>query len=48
MPDEYVDAFFDFYVGRTSTIQVQRPRRRSSAAPAGVEQWAAAHADAFR
>jgi uncharacterized protein YbjT (DUF2867 family) len=50
MPVEYVDAFFDFYVDGTldeSQVQptVQQVLGRE---PRTFEQWAAAHADAFR
>jgi uncharacterized protein YbjT (DUF2867 family) len=50
MPAEYVDAFFSFYVERTldesevlPTVEVVTGRQ-----PRSFEQWAAAHAEAFR
>jgi uncharacterized protein YbjT (DUF2867 family) len=50
MPVEYVDAFFDFYVdGSLDESQVQPDVRDILGRPArSFEQWAAAHADAFR
>ena len=50
MPVEYVDAFFDFYVdGSLDESQVQPSVREVlGREPRTFEQWAAAHADAFR
>jgi uncharacterized protein YbjT (DUF2867 family) len=50
MPIEYVDAFFDFYVaGSLDESQVQPTVREVlGRQPRTFEQWAAAHADAFR
>jgi uncharacterized protein YbjT (DUF2867 family) len=50
MPAEYVDAFFDFYVdGSLDESQVQPAVREILGRdPRTFEQWAAAHADAFR
>jgi uncharacterized protein YbjT (DUF2867 family) len=50
MPVEYVDAFFDFYVdGTLDESQVQPTVREVlGREPRTFEQWAAAHADAFR
>ena len=50
MPIEYVDAFFDFYVdGSLDESQVQPTVREVlGREPRTCEQWAAAHADAFR
>ena len=50
MPVEYVDAFFDFYVdGSLDESQVQPAVREILGRdPHTFEQWAAAHADAFR
>jgi uncharacterized protein YbjT (DUF2867 family) len=50
MPSEYVDAFFDFYVdGTLDESQVQPAVREIlGREPRTFEQWAAAHADAFR
>jgi uncharacterized protein YbjT (DUF2867 family) len=50
MPVEYVDAFFDFYVdGSLDESQVQSTVREVlGRGPRTFEQWAAAHADAFR
>ena len=50
MPAEYVDAFFDFYVdGNLDESQVQPTVQEVlGRAPRTFEQWAAAHADAFR
>jgi hypothetical protein len=50
MPVEYVDAFFDFYVdGCLNESQVQPAVREILGRdPRTFEQWAAAHADAFR
>jgi uncharacterized protein YbjT (DUF2867 family) len=50
MPVEYVDAFFDFYVdGSLDESQVQPAVREILGRdPRTFEQWAAAHADAFR
>jgi uncharacterized protein YbjT (DUF2867 family) len=50
MPVEYVDAFFDFYVdGALDESQVQPTVADVlGREPRMVEQWAAAHADAFR
>ncbi|HEX6697242.1 MAG TPA: NAD(P)H-binding protein [Solirubrobacteraceae bacterium] len=50
MPVEYVDAFFDFYVdGSLDESQVQPTVREVlGREPRTFEQWAAAHADAFR
>ena len=50
MPVEYVDAFFDFYVdGSLDESQVQPTVQQVlGRAPRTFEQWAAAHADAFR
>jgi uncharacterized protein YbjT (DUF2867 family) len=50
MPTEYVDAFFDFYVeGSLDESQVQPTVREVlGREPRTFEQWAAAHADAFR
>jgi uncharacterized protein YbjT (DUF2867 family) len=50
MPAAYVDAFFDFYVdGHLDESQVQPTVEAVlGRAPRSFEQWAAAHADAFR
>jgi uncharacterized protein YbjT (DUF2867 family) len=50
MPIEYVDAFFEFYVeGALDESQVQPTVREIlGREPRTFEQWAAAHADAFR
>jgi uncharacterized protein YbjT (DUF2867 family) len=50
MPAEYVDAFFDFYVdGNLDESRVQPTVDEVlGRAPRTFEQWAAAHADAFR
>jgi uncharacterized protein YbjT (DUF2867 family) len=50
MPVEYVDAFFDFYVeGSLDESQVQPTVQQVlGREPRTFEQWAAAHADAFR
>ena len=50
MPIEYVDAFFDFYVaGSLDESQVQPTVREVLGRdPRTFEQWAAAHAEAFR
>ena len=50
MPVEYVDAFFDFYVdGSLDESQVQPTVQEVLGRdPSSFEQWAAAHADAFR
>jgi uncharacterized protein YbjT (DUF2867 family) len=50
MPAEYVDAFFDFYVdGNLDESQVQPTVEHVlGREPRSFEQWAAAHADAFR
>jgi uncharacterized protein YbjT (DUF2867 family) len=50
MPVEYVDAFFEFYVeGALDESQVQPTVREIlGRGPRTFEQWAAAHADAFR
>ena len=50
MPIEYVDAFFDFYVaGSLDESRVQPTVREVlGREPRTFEQWAAAHADAFR
>jgi uncharacterized protein YbjT (DUF2867 family) len=50
MPVEYVDAFFDFYVdGALDESQVQPTVQQVlGREPRTFEQWAAAHADAFR
>jgi uncharacterized protein YbjT (DUF2867 family) len=50
MPIEYVDAFFDFYVdGALDESQVQPTVEEVlGREPRSFEQWAAAHADAFR
>jgi uncharacterized protein YbjT (DUF2867 family) len=50
MPVEYVDAFFDFYVEGTLDESVVRPTVQdvTGRAPRTFEQWATAHADAFR
>ena len=50
MPVEYVDAFFDFYVdGSLDESQVQPAVRKIlGREPRTFEQWAAAHAGAFR
>jgi uncharacterized protein YbjT (DUF2867 family) len=50
MPIEYVDAFFDFYVdGSLDESEVQPTVEQVlGRAPRTFEQWAAAHADAFR
>ena len=50
MPAAYVDAFFDFYVdGNLDESQVQPTVEAVlGRAPRSFEQWAAAHADAFR
>ena len=50
MPVEYVDAFFDFYVdGSLDESQVQPTVHEVLGRdPRSFDQWAAAHADAFR
>jgi uncharacterized protein YbjT (DUF2867 family) len=50
MPIEYVDAFFDFYAdGALDESQVQPTVEEVlGREPRSFEQWAAAHADAFR
>jgi hypothetical protein len=50
MPVEYVDAFFDFYVGGTLDESPVEPtvREVTGRPPRTFEQWARAHADAFR
>jgi uncharacterized protein YbjT (DUF2867 family) len=50
MPGEYVDAFFDFYVdGNLDESQVQPAVQEVlDREPRSFEQWAAAHAAAFR
>ena len=50
MPAEYVDAFFDFYVdGNLDESQVQPTVQEVLGRdPSSFEQWAAAHAGAFR
>ena len=50
MPIEYVDAFFDFYVdGALDESQLQPTVEEVlGREPRSFEQWAAAHADAFR
>jgi uncharacterized protein YbjT (DUF2867 family) len=50
MPEQYVDAFFDFYVeGSLDESQVQPTVRAVlGREPRTFEQWAAAHADAFQ
>jgi uncharacterized protein YbjT (DUF2867 family) len=50
MPSAYVDAFFDFYVdGSLDESEVQPAVREIlGREPRTFEQWAAAHADAFR
>jgi uncharacterized protein YbjT (DUF2867 family) len=50
MPTEYVDAFFDFYVdGSLDESQVQPTVEEVvGRKPRSFEQWAAAHAEAFR
>lgn len=50
MPAEYVDAFFDFYVdGSLDESQVQPTVQQVlGREPRTFEQWATAHADAFR
>jgi uncharacterized protein YbjT (DUF2867 family) len=50
MPADYVDAFFDFYVdGNLDESQVQPTVEEVlGRRPRTFEQWAAAHADAFR
>jgi uncharacterized protein YbjT (DUF2867 family) len=50
MPIEYVDAFFDFYVGGSLDESKVQPTVREvlGREPRTFEQWAAAHADAFR
>jgi uncharacterized protein YbjT (DUF2867 family) len=50
MPSEYVEAFFDFYVaGSLDESRVQPTVREViGREPRSFEQWAAAHADAFR
>jgi uncharacterized protein YbjT (DUF2867 family) len=49
-PVEYVDAFFDFYVKGTLDESIVRPTVRdiTGRPPRTFEQWAAAHAEAFR
>jgi uncharacterized protein YbjT (DUF2867 family) len=50
MPVEYVDAFFDFYVDDNLDESQVQPTVEEvlGRAPRTFEQWAAAHADAFR
>ena len=50
MPIEYVDAFFDFYVGGSLDESQVQPTVREvlGREPRTFEQWVAAHADAFR
>ena len=50
MPVEYVDAFFDFYVDGSLDESPVQPAVREVLGrdPRTFEQWAAAHADAFR
>jgi uncharacterized protein YbjT (DUF2867 family) len=50
MPAEYVDAFFDFYVGGSLDESIVRPtvREVTGREPRTFEQWARAHADDFR
>jgi uncharacterized protein YbjT (DUF2867 family) len=50
MPVEYVDAFFDFHVGGSLDESQVQPAVREilGREPRTFEQWAAAHADAFR
>jgi hypothetical protein len=50
MPDEYVDAFFSFFsdgkLDESEVLEtVQQVTRRK---PRSFEQWAIAHAEAFR
>ncbi len=50
MPKEYVDAFFDFFVdGAVDETTVHSTVKEiTGRAPRSFEQWAEAHADAFR
>jgi uncharacterized protein YbjT (DUF2867 family) len=50
MPTEYVDAFFSFYVDGTLDESQVRPtvEQVTGRRPRTFEQWATAHADAFR
>ena len=50
MPSAYVDAFFDFYVDGSLDESRIEPAVREilGREPRTFEQWAAAHADAFR
>ncbi|MET7465338.1 hypothetical protein [Nonomuraea sp. NPDC005501] len=50
MPRQYVDAFFDFYVKGTLDESVVRPtvQEVTGRPPRTFEQWARAHAGAFR
>ncbi|RSN56736.1 MULTISPECIES: NAD(P)H-binding protein [Actinomadura] len=50
MPAEYVDAFFDFYVGGSLDESVVRPTvlEVTGRAPRTFGEWAKAHADGFR
>jgi uncharacterized protein YbjT (DUF2867 family) len=50
MPVEYVDAFFDFYVAGTLDESQVEPtvQEVTGRPPRSFEQWARAHADAFR
>jgi uncharacterized protein YbjT (DUF2867 family) len=50
MPPEYVDAFFDFYVTGSLDESQPQPTVRDvlGRAPRSFEDWARAHADAFR
>jgi uncharacterized protein YbjT (DUF2867 family) len=50
MPAEYVDAFFSFFVDGTvdETTVLPTVREITGRPPHSFEQWAAAHADAFR
>jgi hypothetical protein len=50
MPVEYVDAFFDFYVTGSLDESQPQPTVRDvlGRAPRSFEDWARAHADAFR
>jgi hypothetical protein len=50
MPQEYVDAFFNFYVDGTVDESQSRPTVKEilGSKPRTFEQWATAHAEAFR
>jgi hypothetical protein len=50
MPKEYVDAFFSFFVDGTVDETTVHPtvKRVTGREPRSFEEWAEAHADAFR